>query len=1050
MGAIDAQRRVSFAHQRAIRASIPRRGCYTAATLEPRGRLARISKNMPSDSKQSPEPGDPISESAEPGSPEPGSPEPSSPEPSSPEPNSSEPNSPEPSSPKPTAASELAASEPGSALRPNTEAAGQATDPSARLAKLTQWVSRTPGAQVLLLCLGLLASWRALLCDAPFSFLGVVTGSLVLFQLWVGHLQPLWAQCPERHRVRLGAVVCGLAALLYYHPLLFGDVPLQSDHPVFVLRARMMGDTLWNQHSLNGFSRMLFGGLPAHQMYPIGFDLLVCGMRGLFLGHISWESAYCLALLITIVAYPVTIYSLSVRYAGVGGALVAGLLALFEKGGWLQSGFLFNVDVGVASMSASGTLVLWCIWTLDRLIDRAGARIMALLALLVGAAILCHPMAIPLLGVTLPFLVIARAISGTLTPLARWVPLATAAGILGVMLAGVWLFPFQAGQAWYLPLATPSRPFQEVLTGIWHGNAMSFMAAPLLFGGLFGLAMKAARRDAHALFWLALVVFTWYIGSTTGLLDFRLLELLPNIGQIQMDRFGYVSRPGFLIGVGLAVRELRMAFATQHSPESACGKRWSLGSLAALAAPLLVYSLVQGRAPLDEFIVAPPAQTHSYGSQDPRYKQIGQLEQFLLSQPAGEVGRVALADRFDLHWMFLMSARTGIPVLKVGFVPENNYIHKFTSWNADLWQALGVTHLATRVNVPGELLPKLKEVARFNDLVVYQFLMPKIPPARMIGPGSVTVERFDDAAVDLHVEGASPESRVLLAVGNHSQWQATADGRELSISGASIGGSPPAFMEVPATNGSIRFRFAPRARERWAAFGSSVALLIIGLGLSGRLARSRIWPGVVERLDSWVAALNPLRGFYHWPVWVRGLLMVGAPLLIIGVWSFRPGDHRGQVVLSRISTRSADTQVDEVYGNQTKPCKAVAAQRGFACPSGNAFDTNEVVITLGDVLRPCITLAPLKDGSHRLTQNGVLLGEWVEGKISQSSSSPTPAEFVVALDGEVLGKVSVDAGWNSFRFPTPGRRGHHGSLSFSTQSPNPSGQDVCFSAATVW
>jgi hypothetical protein len=849
------------------------------------------------------------------------------------------------------------------------------------------------------------------------------------------------ARCPAWCREAVGpALLIGLAVALYGR-LLAGDLPLNHDHPVMLLRAWITGTQMLPSGRLSGISPALFAGYPANTLYPMGTDLLVSGVRGLSLGWVSWQTAYCWAVFLAVLAYPLALYALGRRLAGPLAGLLAGALGLVDRGAWFEGGWDFNLNWGVWSMGLSFSLCLWSLWSTERL-ARTPGRLGPFLgtAASTAGAVLCHPMAVAILGTGLPLLLGVMLLTGRLGAPGLW--LARVAGALGLAaaLSAFWLVPFMAHQAWYEPLASAHRPYAEVLRGLLSGNLLAAMAPALALGGLVGLGLAARRGAPTAAFWLLWCGLLLFFSSHELLTDFGLLDRVPALGQLQFARFMYAVRAGLLLGCGALVQAL-WSSGLPTAPAPGGWRVHGLRGLAALAlAPAVALSPQVGALPWFT-----PTRTMDWASTSPLWPDLqataARLEA-LRADPHHPPGRVALLAAKDEHVLLMLPVLTGLPAFKVGFTPENNYRYKFSSRSPEVWRAVGVTHAVALGPQPG---PGLAELARFGRLVLYRFVEPPLPRAVLTGPGRVELLLDEPEAIELRIEGAGPDSRLRVHAARFGLWRAELDGQPWTIEGERVDDSPEVFMALAAQDGILRLRYSNGAAE-WLGRGLSA----LGLAIFLLLAAAAALPRLGRRLTT---ALERAR-----VTAVAGLLVVlglGAAGLGLRLVSPGPSPFPGQRVVARLAEHLPAASGQLVRPGRTEPCEPFDGLR-IRCPGPEWNFSGQVLFSADQVIRQCIWLHPVEGARHEVHFEPVPLGDHVRGFCALDDrvllpNDPRAIELLVSLDGVELGRVSCPArrGWHPWAFATPDGPGRQGRLTFASEATFTGRRHFCFSAYTT-
>lgn len=835
------------------------------------------------------------------------------------------------------------------------------------------------------------------------------------------------------------------AVVVLYGRLLVGDFPVNHDHPVMLLRAWITGTQLIPRCSLTGYSLTMFAGFPANSLYSMGTDLLVCGVKLLGLGLPSWETAYCWALFLFVLSYPLALYALGRRFAGPWAGLVAGVLGLVDRGLWFQSGWDFNLNWGVWSMGLSFSMCLFAYLALDRLLAKPSPIALAATAVCIGFAVLCHPMAVAILGATLPLLVLAKALYGRLGAPGLWLPRTVAAVALGVGLAAFWLLPFITRQAWFEPLADPWHAFEDVLRGLMDGN-LFFQLCPLfLYAGLLGLLVGVRHRQSFAAFLLVSSSLLLFAASNTFLIEFNALEKFPALANLQPQRFAYFIRTALLLGCGLLIHYVinatlpgKVRRRLHESPARRLGRRLLLG---AAAAPFLLFLAQMGPSPY-----LAPSRPLSWSSGSDLYRDLRAAAAFLNQQDQDQLGRIAVVAPSNEHLLLSLPVYTGLDIFKVGFTPENNYRYKFDSGHVDVWRAVNVSHVLSL----GKLhRSDIQEIRRFGRLFLYRFMRHDRSRLTLQGPGRAVLEMNRPEAMDIRLTGTGPDSRLIIHRARYALWRAEIDGRPVSIEGATIGDSPPVFMSVRAEDGLLTLRYRAKAPEWIGALLSWLALLLVGLLLvAGRSHRLH------DRLTTWLRPVaQPVRD-------ATTLLTLGATIVVVVVLLARlvlPGapSFPQREVVADLMARLPDAHAEVIRPAGSQPCQAHDGEK-IKCPGPSWNFAGEVVVAADHLLRHCVWLHPIQGAKFTLHFDDVPLGDHIQGHCAIPDVAAEPPSdhhvyLTVSLDGKELGRFTCPSrrGWHAWEAGTPGRRGTTGRVTIQSDAPYTGRRHFCFTAYTT-
>ncbi|PCC70512.1 hypothetical protein SAMN02745121_06569 [Nannocystis exedens] len=214
------------------------------------------------------------------------------------------------------------------------------------------------------------------------------------------------------------ALVTALGLWLLW-PVPAGVMPLSADHTVHLARAWLYGQQLASGH-LVGWSPFWFFGFPLGELYPPLGDLLVLAVRVLTLGLLDWAQAYALAFTLVFLLQGWALLRCG-RALGLGplAGVVAAALALLDAGAYREGGWIYTVTYGVWPQALSTSLAYWALAELalaarvrEGMSPGTHHRHLALAALAAAAALLAHPMSLPMLALAAPLWLITVGLRG--------------------------------------------------------------------------------------------------------------------------------------------------------------------------------------------------------------------------------------------------------------------------------------------------------------------------------------------------------------------------------------------------------------------------------------------------------------------------------------------------------------------------------------------------------------------------------------------------------------------------------------------------------------
>jgi len=882
-------------------------------------------------------------------------------------------------------------------------------------------------------------SFLALLVGGDgFKILGAAVAFVCVVRLRDALLHLHLEKIPAWIRECAGPVLILGSVVFLYGRLLLGDMPVNHDHPVFLYRAYNTGTLFLPNFSLAGFSPLMFAGYPANSLYPIGTDLLVCLLRGLTFGLFSWETAYCWALFLFVLSYPLAVYALGRRFAGHWAGLAAGLLAVVDRGAWLQGGWQFNLDWGVWSMGLSFSLCLWALWMLDRLLHRPSHWNFIATGSLFAGAVLCHPMGLAILGIIIPVFLVALFLCGELPAPGKWLPRVVSSGLLGFGLCAFWLIPFVARSEWLEPLAYHWLSIEEILRGLLDGSVFIQFGPGLLIAGTIGLLLAAKRREAFACFLLVTSGLLLFFSSSSFLLTFDVLDKFPSLSNLQMERFAYFVRTALLIGCGFLVQLLlhRTEGSKRERPGTSVNARRLV--LGAAIAPFIVFLPRIGPLPY-----LAPSKTLTWSSESTAYRDLRTAADFLNRQERSDLGRIAVKSYKHDHLLVALPVYTGLGIFKLGFTPENNYRFKFDSTDPSVFKALNISHLLSAGPVRRT---DMKEIQRFGRLYLYEFLGFEGSRVTVEGPGVARVLRDDPEAMDIELSQTGPSSSIIIHTARYALWTAEMNEKEVPISGATLGDSPEIFMRLPAADGLLKLRYEAGIPE-WT--GRILTLLAILALLS--ICSARLFGGFQKRLTT---LLLPLRTPVADTVTLTTLAVSGLGVIYTVIRLLLPSDPVliERPVVADFAEMLPQARAEVIRSTGSVPCQPFDGKR-IKCPGPEWNYAGRTIIVADHLLRDCIWLHPIQGARFSLVFEDVPLGDHIQGYFGMDDAAVDPPSrhtvtFHVMLDGEELERFTCPSrrGWFAWSVETPGRLGGRGTVTVQSSAPFTGRRHFCFTA----
>lgn len=838
-------------------------------------------------------------------------------------------------------------------------------------------------------------------------FLGPFAAQWLAFVLWAVVLAtcapPLLAELSPRARDRLAEIgaptLLGGITAAVYHPFLLGKMPWMADHLVHQARAFVFSEHFLKHGRLSGWTNMVEGGIPGETLYPPLTDLLLSIIHMIGLGRLSWETTYAIGFFLFLMAFVGTFYWLGRRFGGPLAGFLAGFFALVDPGAFRQGGWSFMVEWGVWPISLSLILSLWALHFFDRLLA-TGRGLFRAAAF--GAAALCtHPFAFFLV-----FPLYALTAFSHVRSDADWRPLVRhtlAASALTFMAAAWWLVPFLAyGPGHSAPVSAIAGSLHQVGAGLvdaapWAA-AWSWAAIPGI-AGVVWLIRTRAHPMLLALSYFSLAVLV--LGSTSTLAGLDAFSWFPQLAHVQFPRFLIVVKAAAFLAGAVFLARLRWP---EPDAEAATRPAHLHRVLWVPLAVLLVFPVAQKIVetqilPLTEFRTNPPMK---------RDLKVIASHLKTITRVRRDFFRVAIDGHFHEHRTSAIVAATGLPFVKLSYMPAETFIHAAHEHPGDVPRdrdELQRFNVAYVVSMGPSRLPDLRLLTRSGEVHLYEFtaFMPQrweLVDHDGRPAGEVFQRRFDDERVELEVAGLPPEGGVLrLLVAPFPRWHAQSDGHAVPITPYRPS-ARQTFMQIPVRNGPVVFSYEKRTPDRlgWILSGLALALF-----LWLRVAPRRWRPALacpLRRLSCpvWAVALRGrvlgrLRALStDRRVRIAAIIAAGLALLLVA-WTLRTHEQK-----SGFSLHQASVWVQARSGPQR--CFYAFPER-FICGRGHRFVGLELREIDKKVVRT-IWAHPQADARINVEFPRV----WISGPLAvhagiadSGSGAPVPVRLTVFFDG---------------------------------------------------
>lgn len=621
--------------------------------------------------------------------------------------------------------------------------------------------------------------------------------------------------------------VCDVAG-----PLL-RTTPLTHDHPSHIFKAWHFYEKMLPTGRLRGFSHYWAFGFPSGELVPIGEELWVALFRAVTLGHFSWLRTYSLALFGLLALVTFSGYRLARRFFGVLPGLFAGLLMLWDGGGWAQSGWNWMMEYGVWPNTLGICFILLALASLDELAETASRGRLLRAGLLMAAAFLSHQVAVPFFPILVALSFADRWFRGALTrERALWV---LAACGLGVALSGFYLLPMLARAPLTLDLGTAGTTPADVAQRMIDQNLFLGLWGAFIPLGFVG-AVVALKRRIPGAFLLSAGTGIFVLLSTDLMFSWAHVErILPNLTKVEASRMLVGAKilwfPLVAYALSLPFEGIAVFLRTFKRRPTSAVRNLELRPILAWAAVLalmLPYAgpLVTKLRTVQVTKQIPPENVPFWDDLRPLWEYTADLR-----RATREHYRIAYDVRLQMHNHLptLAPVFDDTPIYKVGYTPTQAFWAFPMYSDPRLFRAASVKYLVTDVKPDTNEFRHLKQ---FGSLGLYAFNAYDSRPFTLIGTGHAELLEFAPERIRIRLKNVAQGARLKIHVANMDHWQAELNGERVRIVSAPIlDVEDPMLMEVPAGDGEIDLRYVARASDVVGAvttLGALPALFFVG------------------------------------------------------------------------------------------------------------------------------------------------------------------------------------------------------------------------------
>ncbi len=310
----------------------------------------------------------------------------------------------------------------------------------------------------------------------------------------------------------------------------------------------------------------------------------------LTLGRLPFDRVYGLAIWLHYLLLVLGVFALGRRIGGVRGGLAAALLVLFDYGDTGIGTWKWDVQWGVWPQFLSIGLALFALARLnDALLDRTVSAI-AWCALLVGAAVLSHP--VSQLFIAPAALAFALVYGFKDARVGRALLIAGCCLGLGFAIGATWSLPFSRVTNVVLPLAELADNAENQIVSVFRGQLFGTSFAWLTSLGAIGIFLSFVVRAPAARGMGLATILLGLLLSTEGRLALRIEDLSPQFSWVQWYRLLASDKVCWALMAGFAVSFV----ARRHDRPSSEPSEWRRRSIVIGLVGMLVAPLVPGLA----------------------------------------------------------------------------------------------------------------------------------------------------------------------------------------------------------------------------------------------------------------------------------------------------------------------------------------------------------------------------------------------------------------------------------------------------------------------
>jgi hypothetical protein len=904
--------------------------------------------------------------------------------------------------------------------------------------------------------------------------------------IWHGYRPQLaaaitWLEQPRRllgRELRVGPLLLDtlyVGLLAWVATTMLRDVfpgarPISHDHTVHFAKAYQLHEHFLPQWRLHGYSHRWFAGYPVDYLYPIGTDLFVNVVHTLGLGLLRFNQSYGVAFWLFHVLTGYAGYRFGRLIGGPHVGLITGFLMITDMSTFRFGGWAYTIEYGVWPQALSLIFALLASVRVPEIYAGRSWRPVAVFGLLMGVAIVTHPIEIIYLGVLLLAAVIAGLFSPRIHTAAGTLRLLIAYG-LSALVAAAWLLPFLATRKQTTPMGVWWDSTYEMGRGVIALNGFPGTVGQVLALGCFAAVVLLRSRQFILVLTALCALLLPLLSGSTFVDELHLPNLSSAFSKVQWLRMSTMAKPfWFAMAAYLAVACVRWALALvpakageepARMPRSSYVREVLFGMIVAfITLPIIVPAC-------QSFYTSNILKTLETETDRARDTDRAALVEWLKKNlPHDGFYRLCVNTGHN-HDLLDLGAELSVPIFKRGFTPAENFIYKVNTEDSAVMEAVNVRFMIAKKYMPED---DYEELVNFGQYRVYRFRRWQPQPFVITqGSGDVKVERFEDDEMVLRAAPGS-KGKLRLNVSYFPRWKAYRDGKPISLWTSPLKEAPTntGFMTVWLEPGVYRFVFELSLLDRLSAplsiLGILIALLLIAAD-SGRAGWRARFTALSDRALVPLEALSAPRfaGLRR-----AGLAVVALAFVIgvVSVASWTPplaleelhGAFVKRVRFDFLEGLSSGRALI-TYPASERRCRRVNDRFICRTPEGQLDNEKYIASTPAEIeeyrMVRCIRFRPEEFSTVKLTFRGIPAGDAIVGyygveRAGRLMRLKRPVDFRIFVNGEPAYEGATEADNKMHWFSAPVGRGPTGErtvdVNFEVSSLNITKRFFCFYA----